>query len=204
MPNRLKYKKKENSILVKPIFDKHESYYMTLDEFENEFIKPFGFIYKIINLENDKIYIGQTVRDILIRWREHIYDGYNKKKCFPISKAIQKYGENSFEIEVLQKCKNKKELEYYEKYYIKKYKSNNKIFGYNLTSGGRCLSGKQNPNYGNHILRGRKRPEHSKCMSGKYNPMYGKSVYDIWLEKYGKEEADDKLKSMKQKHMGVR
>ncbi|MNC39495.1 hypothetical protein D3C75_881560 [compost metagenome] len=28
--------------------------------------------------------------------------------------------------------------------------------------------------------------------SGKNNPMYGKSYYDVWIEKYGKEEADKK------------
>jgi len=51
-----------------------------------------------------------------------------------------------------------------------------------------------------------KRPEHSKKMKGKNNPMYGKlgenhpkygkSNYDIWLEKYGKEEADKREKDV--------
>lgn len=31
-----------------------------------------GYIYKITNLENDKIYIGQTSRNYKTRWREHI------------------------------------------------------------------------------------------------------------------------------------
>ena len=35
--------------------------------------------------------------------------------------------------------------------------------------------------------------------NGKNNPMYGKSVYDIWVDKYGKEEADKKNKIWKQK-----
>lgn len=30
----------------------------------------------------------------------------------------------------------------------------------------------------------------SKRMSGKNNPMYGRSFYDVWVEKYGKEEAE--------------
>lgn len=33
-----------------------------------------GFIYKITNNENGKVYIGQTVRTIPVRWREHIRD----------------------------------------------------------------------------------------------------------------------------------
>lgn len=31
-------------------------------------------------------------------------------------------------------------------------------------------------------------------LAGKKNPMYGKSVYSVWLEKYGKEEADKRQK----------
>ena len=29
--------------------------------------------------------------------------------------------------------------------------------------------------------------------------MYGKSVYDVWLDKYGEEEANIRLKNMKEK-----
>lgn len=35
--------------------------------------------------------------------------------------------------------------------------------------------------------------------SGKNNPMYGKSVYSIWLEKYGKEEADKRQEAFREK-----
>lgn len=31
-----------------------------------------GYIYKIINVENDKVYIGQTIRNIYIRFNEHL------------------------------------------------------------------------------------------------------------------------------------
>lgn len=36
-------------------------------------------------------------------------------------------------------------------------------------------------------------------ISGENNPMYNKSVYDIWIKKYGKEIADQKLIEFKQK-----
>lgn len=35
---------------------------------------------------------------------------------------------------------------------------------------------------------------------GKKNPMYGKSFYDVWVEKFGVEEADRKLIEHKAKH----
>ncbi len=39
----------------------------------------------------------------------------------------------------------------------------------------------------------------AKVLSGKDNFMYGKKFYDIWVEKYGKEEADIKLIDFKKK-----
>jgi hypothetical protein len=38
----------------------------------------------------------------------------------------------------------------------------------------------------------------SKVTSGKNNPMYGRSIYDVWLEKFGKEIADQKYKSWRE------
>lgn len=35
---------------------------------------------------------------------------------------------------------------------------------------------------------------------GKKNAMYGRSVYDVWVEKYGKEKADKKMEKYKEKH----
>lgn len=40
----------------------------------------------------------------------------------------------------------------------------------------------------------------SKSNIGRNNPMYGRSYYDIWIEKYGKEVADNKLKQKSLKH----
>jgi hypothetical protein len=39
---------------------------------------------------------------------------------------------------------------------------------------------------------------HPKC-SGEKNGMFGKSIYDVWLEKYGKDEADKMLIDFKEK-----
>lgn len=45
--------------------------------------------------------------------------------------------------------------------------------------------------------------EYKEKMSNKYtgnkNPMYGKSVYDIWISKYGREIADIKMSELKRK-----
>lgn len=43
------------------------------------------------------------------------------------------------------------------------------------------------------------RDKMSKVTSGKNNPMHNRSVYDVWLEKFGKEIADKKLEDFKLK-----
>ena len=66
-----------------------------------------------------------------------------------IKEAVKKYGRENFIIEILQWCKDKEELDYYEVYYIKKLKSNYKFGNYNISDGGSGASyGKNNPMYG--------------------------------------------------------
>jgi group I intron endonuclease len=92
----------------------------------------YGVIYKITNLVNNKVYIGQTTKPIEERWK-----GHNRKNgCRSIHNALQKYGIDNFKIEKIDSALNKNELDEKEKLYIKQYKSNIKEFGYNLTDGG--------------------------------------------------------------------
>lgn len=83
-------------------------------------------IYKTTNLLNNKIYIGKDV--------------YNKSNYLGSGKylklAIKKYGNNNFKKEIIETVTNKIELSEREKYWIKKYNSSNKKYGYNLTDGG--------------------------------------------------------------------
>lgn len=105
-------------------------------------------IYKITNLVNNKIYIGQSIH-IERRFIEHkCYGGTLKKESTSIlHKAINKYGWNNFKCEVIEEC-DQSELDDKEKYYISFYNSNDKEIGYNITEGGDkgpTLSGINNP-----------------------------------------------------------
>jgi hypothetical protein len=42
-----------------------------------------------------------------------------------------------------------------------------------------------------------------KIFSGDKNPMYGKSVYSIWVDKYGEDIANDKLEKTKRKQKDI-
>ena len=94
--------------------------------------KESGLIYKITNLVNGKIYIGQTRNSLEHRWKEHIWH-YNPSML--IRKAIKKYGKNSFSIEKIAEANSRAELDMLEKHHIKEAPSLSPI-GYNIKEGG--------------------------------------------------------------------
>ena len=97
-----------------------------------------GFIYKISNKINNKVYIGQTIQDPKERWYRHC-----QRKCLSenernmaIKRAIFKYGKDNFTFEVIEKIENysKELLDNREIYWIAHYNSYEN--GYNCTKGG--------------------------------------------------------------------
>ena len=60
-----------------------------------------GYIYKITNTQNDKIYVGQTIRTIAQRFRRHINDANNGLDTH-FARAIRQYGETSFNVSLLE------------------------------------------------------------------------------------------------------
>lgn len=89
-------------------------------------------VYKITNLINGKIYVGQTTRTIEERLREH------KRSDFPIGKAIRKYGIENFKIDILSTCTSLDELNETEIFWISKLDCLTPN-GYNRTEGGATL-----------------------------------------------------------------
>ena len=95
-----------------------------------------GYIYKITNTLNGKIYIGQTVKSVQKRFTQH-KNNANKPYFSQIVlyKAINKYGFENFQCETLEEVPNEK-LDEREKYWIEYYDSY--FNGYNSTLGGRA------------------------------------------------------------------
>ena len=93
-----------------------------------------GYIYKIINTINNKVYIGQTTRTIAERYEEHLNHARNSVNRH-LYDAMNYYGIENFTVELLEDCEDAK-LNGRESYWIKCYKSNDRAFGYNMTSGG--------------------------------------------------------------------
>lgn len=90
-------------------------------------------IYQHKNKINRKVYIGITKRIPELRWGK---DGCNYKSSPHFYSAIQKYGWDNFEHNILFKNLTKEEACEKEKELIKKFNSMNREFGYNSTSGG--------------------------------------------------------------------
>ena len=70
----------------------------------------FMWIYKITNLLNNKVYIGQTIRTDQSRWRRHILDAKNNKLNTHFARAIRKYGEENFSVEIIDTANSAEEL----------------------------------------------------------------------------------------------
>lgn len=83
---------------------------------------------------NGKVYIGQTKTGVENRWKNG--KGYTCHRHGFFWKAIEKYGWDSIEHEVLYSDLTKEFADYYEQYFIEIYKSTDKRYGYNCQSGG--------------------------------------------------------------------
>lgn len=96
-----------------------------------------GFIYKVTNKINQKVYIGKTLESVEKRYKEHCQEAKNKRTNHrPFHFALNKYGIENFEVETLEEVDNSI-IDAREQYWIQYYQSyilyGN---GYNATLGG--------------------------------------------------------------------
>ena len=94
-----------------------------------------GYIYKIENQINHKVYIGQTIKSLNKRFSQH-KNNYTKPYFSQIHlyRAFKKYGIENFSFEKIERV-NDEDLDEREKYWIAYYNSYEN--GYNSTLGGR-------------------------------------------------------------------
>lgn len=130
-------------------------------------------IYKITNLTNNKMYIGQTTQSLKERMRCHLKDYKNN---LPIDVDLHKLGIENFKIEQIDEAKTKNELDEKEIYYIKLYNTKYPI-GYNLSDGGSTTKGYHHRQESKDKMRNAKRKcgkKISEAYMGEGNPFYGK------------------------------
>lgn len=138
-------------------------------------------IYIHRNKTNEKVYVGQTrQKNLNQRWRSG--KGYENNTLF--YKAIQKYGWENFDHEIIATCSTKDEADKMEIEMIAFYDSMNPEKGYNLTIGGGGTNGyrltEEQRNRISEVQTGRKLTEEwkqhiSESLKGENAPFYGKS-----------------------------
>jgi group I intron endonuclease len=131
-------------------------------------------VYSHINKINNKIYIGITKQKVHSRWGGK-GQGYKDSPRF--WNAIQKYGWNNFEHNILFENLTREEACQKEQELIAKYNSTNENFGYNMTSGGEK----------HYIFTEEVKEKIRQQKIGKNNPQWGKHKTD-------KEKEEQRLK----------
>ena len=99
-------------------------------------------IYKITNLYNGKIYIGQTKNSVEFRFKQHLREGLNRTNNSLHSDMV-KQNKEGFLVELLEQVENREEADERERFWIEFYNSTNPEYGYNLDTGG-VFGGKKN------------------------------------------------------------
>ena len=165
-----------------------------------------GIIYRATCLITGKSYIGKTVNSLERRKKEHQKEALKENTKF--YRAIKKYGFEKFKWEVLKNDILSENLDWTEIWFITTFDT--KVNGYNTAVGGsggdtfssispkkkmlarqkmsKNNAGENNPNFGNGVK-----------ILGNKNPMFGRSVFDVWVEKYGTEEAKKLDRERRQK-----
>ena len=123
-------------------------------------------IYKITNLVNNKIYIGQDSKN-----RPNYYGS-----GLIIRRALKRYGKHNFKKEILSdQLSSQFELNEMEKIWIQFYDAANKDKGYNITFGGEGISGKVFSEESKNKIK-ESRNKIIDSVSGENHWRYGKSV----------------------------
>lgn len=169
----------------------------------------YGIIYKATNITNDKAYIGQTILSLSERKGRHIADIPRLNTYF--SRALKKHGPENFKWEIVSKCYSAEELNNVEIEMIRE--CNTFKNGYNMTIGGNCLHGEDNPFYNRRHTEESKRRNSEAHMDEK-NPNYGKHPSKETKRKmsvkrrgsknpmHGKHHSKETIKMMSETRMG--
>lgn len=94
-----------------------------------------AYIYKITNLVNNKVYIGETICEIRVRWNQHKSTSFNPNSHaynYHIHCSIRKYGIENFKIEEIEQCLDEERFKR-ETCYILLYESYKPEKGYNYS-----------------------------------------------------------------------
>lgn len=161
-----------------------------------------GKIYKIINKQNEKVYIGCTIHTLKRRFDEHLYRCLKTDISTKLYNSMRKYGTENFDIELIEECDLNCIYET-EKKYIEKYDSYNT--GLNSTFGGEgCLGYTHSPEIRKKISENIKNGNSHRGKT--YEDLYGDKAKDEKEKrsssvKSGWKNMDDEKRKLREKNI---
>lgn len=152
-------------------------------EYKFEDLKGWKGIYCFYNIINGKVYIGQS-SNIRYRINQHL----KSEDELYFHKALRKYGVSNFKIYILElfEDENREPLNKSEIYFISKFKSSDKEFGYNLTEGGDGHKG---------VPMKEETKEKLRALQNKYTVAYNFRTSE-YIEANSRQELCNKLKNL--------
>lgn len=173
-------------------------------------------IYCFENLINGKKYIGQAY-NIERRLYEHEYHlSRGTDKCVALQRAVNVYGMENFNVYILESCEPS-ELNDREIYYILEYKTNNRHYGYNVSSGGKqgLIGYKHPPEMGRKVSAAKKGWKMSEEQKRKLSSIFkGRFVSEETKKRmseghsgekhymFGKKHSEESIQKMREAHAG--
>jgi len=167
----------------------------------------YGYIYKVTNLVNGKLYIGQTTyQEPTRRWACHLSAAKHNRTnaCPALGRAILKHGKHNFTFTIIMKCRDRQHLDHAEGLCIRLFKSTANEKGYNLAEGGNghkhsevtkqkmSETRRKDPTHGSWNIGRKASPETRRKMSetnkriGRQPPHTPESIEKMRLTKIGK------------------
>lgn len=147
------------------------------------------YVYEIVNLINNKKYIGKRSCHCSIESDDYMGSGVALKK------AYKKYGRNNFRKNIIKICSSSDEAYLYEKYLIEKVHAYESKMYYNIAGGGKGAGvGESHPNF-NMIVSEETRLKLSKSLKGKPKPESQRiKLSQYHTGRHLKEETKEKLR----------
>lgn len=139
------------------------------------------FIYKIVHLSSNKMYVGKTTKTLNQRLQRHAYDARYEKRPTYFHSALLKYGIDEFRIYLLEEIQPTVDINERERFWIATIQPE-----YNLTEGGTGGDTSQSPNFRKAMQQTSIRMRGNTYMLGKRNPMTETRRENIRQSRLGK------------------
>lgn len=160
-------------------------------------------IYGILNIVNDKLYLGSAV-NLKRRWAQHVSDlKYNKHDNNYLQKSWNKHGQENFIFIVLEFCLNV-ELTCKEQWWIDKLEVYNRDIGYNIRRDAKSNLGLKYPDSHREKCRinntGKKHSEETKAKMRKVKRS-DEFKQNVSLNRRGKKPSNETIEKIRRSNI---